>query len=118
MAYLWEVYLPAFNAEFAQPARAAGSAFVLCRDNCVRFEGLALQLPVDRRWPHYAKARVEVRRPSDGTLSVWHGPRKPSRYGPAAKPDSLFVLKPDSSKQGGALTRYRGLPIITTMVRK
>ena len=65
---LAEVCLPAFNAEFAQPARDSGSAFAPCRDpaalddvlcgvhertvgrdNCVRFEGLALQLPADRR---------------------------------------------------------------------
>ena len=30
--YLAEVYRPAFNAEFAQPAREPGSAFVPCRD--------------------------------------------------------------------------------------
>ena len=30
--YLAEVYMPAFNAEFAQPAREPGSAFVPCRD--------------------------------------------------------------------------------------
>ena len=30
--YLREVYLPAFNAEFARPAREEGSAFVACAD--------------------------------------------------------------------------------------
>ena len=74
--YLREVYMPSLNAEFARPAREHGSAFVpyrdlaalddiLCeireravgRDNCVRFERLALQLPADRRRPHYVKAR-------------------------------------------------------------
>ena len=56
----------AFNAEFAHPAMAEGSAFVpwiggslddpLCEqyertvraDNCVRFEGLILQIPAGR----------------------------------------------------------------------
>ena len=102
--YLREVYLPAFNAEFARPAREAGSAFVPCddlaalddilceihertvgRDNCVRFERLALQLPADRHRPHYVKARVKVRRHADGTLSIWHGPRQLARYGPGGE---------------------------------
>jgi hypothetical protein len=61
--YLREVYLMAFNAEFQQPALESGSAFVPClggalddilceqfertvsHDNCVRFEGLVLQIP-------------------------------------------------------------------------
>ena len=99
--YLAEVCMPAFNAEFAQPARDSGSAFVPCRDlaalddvlceihertvgrdNCVRFEGLALQLPADRHRTHYMKAKVKVRRHADGTLSVWHGPRRLAKYGP------------------------------------
>ena len=64
--YLRDVYRPAFNEEFAQPPLADGSAFVpfpggsltdiLCeqfertvgKDNCVRFEGLTLQIPNDR----------------------------------------------------------------------
>ncbi len=102
--YLREVYLPTFNAEFARPAREAGSAFVPCddlatlddilceihertvgRDNCVRFERLALRLPADRHRPHYVKARVKVRRHADGTLSIWHGPRQLARYGPGGE---------------------------------
>ena len=79
--HLAEVYMPACNAEFAQPARESGSAFVPCRDlaalddvlcevrertvgrdNCARFKALALQLPADRHRPHCAKVRVKVRR--------------------------------------------------------
>ena len=97
--YLSETYRPAYNREFARPAREDGSAFVRCmdpeglddilcevhervagRDNCVRFETLKLQIPADRHRPHYAKARVKVRRHADGTLSVWHGPRRLARY--------------------------------------
>ena len=103
--YLREVYRPAFNAEFARPAKEDYSAFValgpatdldsiLCelhervvgRDNCVRFDGLTLQLPSDRRRPHYFKARVKRRRHMDGGLSVWHGPRLLQRYGPDGRP--------------------------------
>lgn len=91
--YLAEVYLPAFNTEFAQSAMAEGSAFVpwiggslddiLCEqfertvsaDNCVRFDGLILQIPADRHRCHYVKARVRVNRYASGALAVFHGPR-------------------------------------------
>ena len=90
--YLLDVYRPAFNAEFAQPPLEVGSAFVpfpggsltgiLCeqfertvgKDNCVRFEGLTLQIPGDRHHCHYVKAKVHVHRYQDGTLADFHGP--------------------------------------------
>jgi len=96
--YLAKVYLPAFNAEFMQPAMAEGSAFVpwigsglddiLCEqfertvgnDNCVRFETLALQIPADRHRCHYVKARVRVHRYPDSRLAIFHGPRKLATY--------------------------------------
>lgn len=92
--YLAKVYLPAFNTEFAQSAMAEGSAFVpwiggslddiLCEqfertvsaDNCVRFDGLILQIPADRHRCHYVKARVRVNRYASGALAVFHGPRR------------------------------------------
>jgi hypothetical protein len=92
--YLAEVYLPAFNTEFAQSAMVEGSAFVpwiggslddiLCEqfertvsaDNCVRFDGLILQIPADRHRCHYVKARVRVNRYASGALAVFHGPRR------------------------------------------
>ena len=54
------------------------------RDNCARFEWLALQLAANRGRPHDVKARVKVRRHAD-TLSVWHRPRKLARYGPGGE---------------------------------
>lgn len=96
--YLEEVYRPAFNAEFAQPAREEGNAFVpwiggslddiLCEqfertvghDNCVRFESQVLQIPADRHRCHYIKAKVRVHRYLDGCLAVFHGPRKLAAY--------------------------------------
>ncbi|RMG60371.1 MAG: ISNCY family transposase [Bacteroidetes bacterium] len=92
--YLQEVYLPAFNKEFAKPSPEQGSAFVpyvgpdlgdiLCeqhertvnKDNCVLFEGLKLQIPADKYRMHYVKVRVRVHRYPDGTLAVFHGPRR------------------------------------------
>jgi transposase len=96
--YLQDVYLPAFNAEFAQPAPEDGSAFVpwvggrlddiLCEqyertvgaDNCVRFENLILQIPADRHRCHYVKAKVSVLRHAAGNLSIRHGPRTLAEY--------------------------------------
>jgi len=97
--YIREVYLPAFNAEFRQPAMEQGSAFIayigadldeiLCehhervvgKDNCVCFEGLKLQIPADQHRLHYVKVTVRVHRYLDGSLSVFHGPRRLARYG-------------------------------------
>jgi hypothetical protein len=96
--YLEKVYRPAFNTEFAQPAPEEGTAFVpwiggriddiLCEqyertvsaDNCVRFEGLTLQIPADRHRCHYVKAKVRVHRYAQGALALFHGPRKLADY--------------------------------------
>jgi len=108
--YLQDVYKPAFNAEFMQPAREEGSAFVawigtgladiLCEqfertvgnDNCVRFENRILQIPADRHRCHYVKAKVRVHRYSDGRLGVFHGPRKLADYDVGGK-----EIKPKTS---------------------
>ncbi|MDA3831942.1 MAG: ISNCY family transposase [Spirochaetales bacterium] len=96
--YLAEVYRPAFNAEFMQPAAENGSAFVpwvgstlddiLCEqygrtvtaDNCVSFEGKTLQIPANRYRCHYVRVRVRVHRYMDNSLAVFHGPRKLAHY--------------------------------------
>jgi transposase len=96
--YLREEYLPAFNDEFMQPVMEKGSAFVACHghdlkeilcehyervvgnDNCISFEGLTLQIPEDGARFHYVKVKVRVHRYLDGTLGVFHGPRKLAEY--------------------------------------
>jgi transposase len=98
--YLSEVYRPAFNQEFTEPPREQGTCFVpaqlrqvqeiLCehhervvsRDNCVTFERLTLQLPADRYRCHYVKATVRVHRYPDGSLALFHGPRRLADYTP------------------------------------
>lgn len=96
-AYLEQVYMPQHNAEFAVPPAQEGSAFVpyighlpdvLCEhhervvanDNCVSFQGLSLQIPASDDRPHYVKVRVRVHRYVDGTLAIFHGPRKLAEY--------------------------------------
>ena len=81
-----------------QPAAEEGEAFVpwvgvslndiLCEhyertvtaDNCISFEGKTLQIPADIYRCHYVKAKVWVHRYTDGSLSIFHGPRKLADY--------------------------------------
>jgi transposase len=96
--YLHESYRPAFNAEFMEPATEQGSAFVpllnanigdiLCehyertvgRNNCVSFEKLTLQIPQDQHRCNYINARARVHRYPEGSLAIFHGPRKLACY--------------------------------------
>ena len=97
--YIREVYLPVHNEQFATPSQIAEeNAFVACdpasladilcieqervvaRDNTVAYEGRCLQLPQSPARAHYVKARVKVREYPDGTLAVFHGPRRLARY--------------------------------------
>ena len=102
--YVAQVYLPAFNAEFKKPALEEGSAFVawiggsiddvLCEhaertvnaDNCVSFERLTLQIPANRYRCHYVRVKVQVHRYLDGSLAIFHGPRKLADYDSRGKP--------------------------------
>ena len=106
--YLQDIYLPAFNAEFKKPALEEGSAFVpwiggniddiLCEhfertvnaDNCVSFERMTLQIPANRYRCHYVRVNVQVHRYLDGSLAIFHGPRKLADY------DTLGKLKKES----------------------
>jgi hypothetical protein len=90
-------FVPAHNARFAVKAAEAGSAFVpfagelaeiLCvqvervvgNDNCVRYQGLSLQIPAQRHRHHFVKVKVRVHAYADGRLAVFHGPRRLARY--------------------------------------
>jgi transposase len=101
--YLAQTYLPAFNAEFMRTAPEEGSAFVpwmgkdlddiLCEqdertvsaDNCVSFEGMKLQIPANRYRCHYVRVRVCIHRYPNGSLAIFHGPRKLADYDPHGK---------------------------------
>jgi transposase len=97
--FLVERFLPEHNRRFAVAAAEAGSAFVpfagnladiLCvqaervvgRDNCVRYEGLSLQIPEHKHRHHFVKVTVRVHAYPDGSLAVFHGPRCLARYHP------------------------------------
>jgi hypothetical protein len=98
--YIREIYLPMHNELFARPPQIAQEsgfvqvrdpdalADVLCvqqhrvvaRDNTVSYEGRCLQLPQSPVRPHYVKANVRVHEYPDGTLAIFHGPRRLARY--------------------------------------
>jgi transposase len=96
--YLERTYMAQHNAEFKVPASAEGTAFipyigsnlpdVLCEqherivgnDNCVSFGGMKLQIPADGARCHYVKVTVRVHCYVDGSLGVFHGPRKLAGY--------------------------------------
>jgi len=101
--YLVSTYMPAHNAEFAtiplEPQRVfvpwAGNSLqdILCEqydrtvgnDNCVKFEGLKLQIPPDQYRCHYVRVAVSVHRYPDGGLAIFHGPRKLASFDPKGK---------------------------------
>ncbi len=96
--YIKKTYLPAHNREFKQKPLEEGSAFVpwsgahlediLCEhhertvtsDNCVAFDNITLQIPPDQYRCHYVRAKVNVHRYTDGSLAIFHGPRKLADY--------------------------------------
>jgi hypothetical protein len=96
--YIKKTCLPAYNREFQRKPPEEGSAFIpwvgahlediLCEhhertvtpDNCVSFEGLSLQIPPDNYRCHYVRTKVNVHRYIDGSLAIFHGPRKLADY--------------------------------------
>ena len=95
--WLAEVYRPQHNARFAVAPSEEGSAFIpfvgdldntLCiqdervvgHDNTVRYARRVLQIPEQTHRRHFVKARVRVHQYPDGTLAIFHGPRRLAGY--------------------------------------
>jgi hypothetical protein len=120
--FLQEVYLPEHNARFAKPAQAEGSAFtplmgfdleqalciqeerIVANDNTVQYKGKRLQILEDATRCSIARCKVRIHEYLDGTLAIFHGPRK-LRAITLAKPeenmevdfsDAFIALDPDS----------------------
>jgi len=110
-AYIRDVYLPAFNDEFAVPPEESASMFVpwagapiqdiLCEqyertvgnDNCVKFDALTLQIPSDTYRFHYVKVKIRVHRYPNGTLAIFHGHRKLASFNSRGKEVSIIDKK-------------------------
>jgi transposase len=95
--WLRDVYLARHNARFAVEPAEEGTAFIpfvgdladiLCveeervvaHDNTVRYENRTLQIPESRHRRHFVKAKVRVHDYPDGSLALFHGPRKIAAY--------------------------------------
>lgn len=123
--YLTEIYMPACNAEFMHPAREQGTAFIswmgtnlddiLCEqhertvssDNCVNFEGKTLQIPKDEYRCNYIRVKVRVHLYTDGSMAIFHGPRKLAEYNPEGQLKGKTAVQSQSrhisSRAGKAL---------------
>jgi transposase len=106
--FLQEELLPEHNRRFVQPAPEKGSAFIpwvghgledilsvqeertVGNDNTVRYKGLSLQIPQDKHRYHYVRVKVRVHEYPNGTLAVFHGPRKLAHYSAEGE---LLILK-------------------------
>lgn len=102
-AYLRDVYRPAFNKEFSVSPEETASMFVpwagapiediLCEqyertvgnDNCIRFDGLTLQIPKNQYRFHYVRVKVRVHCYPNGNLAIFHGHRKLATVDPNGK---------------------------------
>lgn len=96
--FLAEVFLPEHTRRFTEKPEVEESAFlpwsgreladILCiqeervvgKDNTVHYERRILQIPADRHRHHYVHCKVRVHEYPDGTLAVFHGPRRLARY--------------------------------------
>ncbi len=94
--FLKETFIPEFNERFGVQAEDELSAFVpwitthinlndiLCiqekrtvkKDNTVSYKNKILQIPKDPKRYSYARAKVTIHEYIDGSVSVFHGPRK------------------------------------------
>jgi hypothetical protein len=109
--FIREVYLPEHNTRFARPPEVAESGIVsgdpaplreiLCieqervvgRDNTVSCNGLRLQLPPSPIRAHFVRARVKLRQYPDGTLAIFHGPRRIGHYDADGQPIESQTMK-------------------------
>jgi transposase len=121
--FIAETFLPTYNARFAVAATEPGTAFVavaraqwqdvLCvqeerivqNDNTVLFQGRRLQIPPSGQRPHFVKAKVRVHQYPDGTLAIFHGPRRIAGYSAqgselddVATPSSMTPCSPPSRR--------------------
>lgn len=92
--FLREKYMPDHNARFSHEPESAESAFcpmtgidlenILCiqeertvaNDNTVSYKNRRIQLDGDKHRMHYVRCKVRVHEYPDGSLAVFHGPRK------------------------------------------
>ena len=81
---------------------------VVARDNTVAYDSRRLQLPASNARAHYVKARVKVREYPDGSLAVFHGPRRIAALHRAGGADRRG---PDHHKRDTVLAAVKAWPV-------
>jgi len=123
-AWLKAHYIAEHNAAFAIKAEQQGTAFVadrheawreaLCvieertvgNDNTIAWSGRRLQLPESRPRPHFVKAVVRVHAYPDGTVSVFLGPHRLTRFSADGQ-----QISPDAPQPGSVLGAVKDKPL-------
>src|SRR6202007_3322235 len=123
-AWLKAHYMAEHNAAFAIKAEQQGTAFVadrheawreaLCvieertvgNDNTIAWSGRRLQLPESRLRPHFVKAVVRVHAYPDGTVSVFLGPHRLTRFSADGQ-----QISPDAPQPGSVLGAVKDKPL-------
>ena len=118
-AFLHNVYLKQFNANFARPAAMTGTAFVSAgslnldrifsiqhersvnNDNTVRLANMLLQIPPTPWKSTLARCRVLVLQQLDRTFTVMYGPHVVGRY----EPDGQPILESSPKRRSGSKTK-------------
>ena len=118
-AFLHNVYLKQFNANFARPAAMTGTAFMpadslnldrifsiqhersVNNDNTVRLANMLLQIPPTPWKSTLAGCRVLVLQQLDRTFSVMYGPHIVGRYDPDGQP----ILESLPKRRSGSKTK-------------
>ena len=117
--FLKKIFLSKLNAKFmVKAAEKEKEAFVpwlpstfslkdiLCiqeqrvvnKDNTVRYENLSLQIPKDQYRYHYVKATICVHEYLDGSLALFHGPRRLADYDELGQLKTSTILVKESIK--------------------
>lgn len=117
--WLKKDFLPQFNRQFCVQASSEGTAFIpllttrlediLClksertvgHDNCVAYRGLQLQLPKVSDRCHYVKAKVRVHEYADGSMAVFHGPRRLGYYTTLGELEKIMNSQPELLRCSG-----------------
>ncbi len=81
---------------------------IVGRDNTVGYGGRRLQLPASPARAHYVKAQVKVHEYPDGTLAVFHGPRRIAGY--TAEGSPIVAAPTATSVTPCSPPSRRGLP--------
>lgn len=112
--FLNKIYWPKHNARFSVKSKESEPAFVpwldsmnlhniLCiqeqrtvtKDNTVSYKAKILQIPKQQDRCHYVKATIRIHEYSNGSMAIFHGPKKLANYDVAG----ILITTAESKKK-------------------